>query len=228
MRILAAAILTVAAIATSSARGDERDNCLGGDETAASIIACERLLEQWPNDLALLHRLAWLHLARNEEGPAEQAYRRLIELEPDNPQAHFEYAAALATMWNYRMAEPAIREAIALRPEHLQSYILAAVIYEGLGDPIQAFSMHLQLAHRGSRIGMFDAAQDFDFGRGTPPDPKRAKRWYLAAAEAGHILAMTKLAEGLELGLFDEDPDSVAAETWRTRAILERGPMPGD
>jgi TPR repeat protein len=187
--------------------------------------SCEAALEAQGDDREVLRHLAWVMLSHNMEEESIRLFHRLVQLDPQDAEAHFQLAAAQATLFNYAQAEEAVRTALRLRPDHLPSHRLAGIVYEYLGLDELAFSTHLTLARAGLRTGMYDLAQDFHYGRGTARDGLRARNWYEAAAEKGHVAAMDMLAKGHKVGVFGE-PDDAAAKAWRERAEEARGYWP--
>ncbi|MDX1709600.1 MAG: hypothetical protein R3316_00510 [Rhodovibrionaceae bacterium] len=221
--------LARAASAETSAHAAEADpkaraKCLATKSLEATPF-CEAALTARADDRGVLKHYAWVMLSHNMEESSIRLFQRLVALDPENADAHFQLAAAQATMFNYAQAESAIRTALHLRPHHLPSHRLAGIVYEHLGLDELAFSTHMVLARAGLRTGMFDLAMDFQYGRGTAQDGKRARDWYEAAAAEGHVAAMDMLAEGHRNGLFGE-PDNDAAEAWQQRAKDERGYWP--
>jgi TPR repeat protein len=201
-----------------------RTRCLETEALDAAPF-CEAALAAREDDRQILQHFAWVMLSHNMEESSIRLFERLVQLDPEDPDAYFQLAAAQATMFNYAAAEEAIRTALHLRPDHLPSHRLAGIVYEHLGLDDLAFSTHMVLARAGLRTGMYDLAQDFHYGRGTARDGRRARNWYEAAAAKGHVAAMEMLAEGYAVGLFGE-PDDESAEIWRQRAEDERGYWP--
>jgi TPR repeat protein len=127
-------------------------------------------------------------------------------------------------MWYFIEASPSMHRALALDPRNLLHHRLASIIFEQSGETEAAFAAHLALAEAGVETGMYDLAQDYRDGYGTAADLAAARRWFEAAATAGHVAAMDRLAEGLEAGSFGAPPDPAAAAEWRDAARLARGP----
>jgi TPR repeat protein len=190
---------------------------------ALAVKPCEEALIDDPDDILALKRLGDFYLGNRGEWRAVELYTRRIALEPDNPAAYFDHAAALATMWYFIEASPSMHRALALDPTNLLHHRLASIIFEQSGESEAAFTAHLALAEAGIETGMYDLAQDYRDGYGTPADLAAALLWFEAAAAAGHVAAMDRLAEGLEAGSFGQPPDPEGAAQWRQAAREARG-----
>ncbi len=152
-----AAALGLSLAAVPAAATDWRDLCADPAD-APALAACEGAVLAVPEDEAALRRLAWLLLSSHREPRALELFGRLALSRQDDPEAQFDYAAALATVWNYRAAAEPITRAIRLRGDEPRYYRLAAIIYEQLARPEEAFVFHLRLARMGDRVAMFDLA----------------------------------------------------------------------
>jgi tetratricopeptide (TPR) repeat protein len=191
-------------------------------EPARAVKPCEEALIDDPEDLLALKRLADFYLGNHGEWHAVELYARRIELDPENPEAYFDHAAALATLWYFAEASPSMHQALRLDPDNVMTQRLAAIVFEQSGEAEAAFAAHLALAEAGETIGMYDLAKDYRDGTGTAADPAGALRWFAAAAEGGHVLAMEHLADGLEAGSFGQPADPAAAAAWRAAAKAAR------
>lgn len=191
------------------------------DDCAAAVRAV-------PENLEAQRRLAWLLLSNNREPRALELFGRLAVLEQDNPEAQFDYAAALATVWDYQAAVLPITRAIRLKGDEPRYYRLAAVIYEQLARSDEAFVFHLRLARLGDRIAMYDLASDYAQGRGTEADDAAALHWFEAAAAQDHVGAMEQLAEAYGSGGLGLARDPARAEHWQQRAAAARAGATAD
>lgn len=227
MRMLALVALSSSLALPALAAESWHQRC--ADATPAeSVRPCEEALIDDPNDLLALKRLGDFYLGNSGEWRAIELYSRRILLDPESPEAYFDHAAALATMWYFAEASPSMHQALALDRTNLQHHRLASIIFEQSGELEAAFAAHLALAEAGVEIGMYDLAKDYDDGQGTNKDPAAALRWYRAAAESGHVAAMERLAEGLEAGRFGLPPDPAAAASWREAAKAAKGRYAGE
>lgn len=180
---------------------------------ARVLQPCEEALLDDPHDTLALKRLGDFYLGNHGEWQAVELYERRIDLEPGNPEAWFDHAAALATMWYFADASPSMHRALDLQPDRLLFHRLAAVVFEQSGEAEAAFRAHRALAEGGVETGMYDLARDYHYGRGTEPDAEAAALWYRRAAEAGHVGAMAALAEHLPYGALGP-ADPAEAEQW--------------
>ena len=216
------ALLLLLPFASAVAAESWHERC-AASTPALAVKPCEEALIDNPDDLLALKRLGDFYLGNRGEWRAVQLYTRRIALEPDNPEAYFDHAAALATMWYFAEASPSMHQALALDPANLLHHRLASIVFEQSGETEAAFAAHLALAEAGVETGMYDLAQDYRDGYGTETDLALALHWFQAAAAAGHVAAMDRLAEGLEAGSFGQPPDPDAAAQWRAAARQARG-----
>ncbi len=203
------------------AASDWRDLC-AAPSNAQELASCEGAVLSNMEDLAGVRRLAWVLLSNHREPRALELFGRLATLQSEDPEAQFDYAAALATVWNYQAATEPITRAIRLRGDEPRYYRLGAIIYEQLSRPDDAFVFHLRLARLGDRNAMYDVATDFAGGHGTATDPQAARRWFEAAAELDHVAAMEQLAEAYRDGALDLPRDAARAGYWQERADTAR------
>lgn len=188
-----------------------------------AVKPCEEALIDDPNDILAMKRLGDFYLGNRGEWRAVELYRQRIDLEPENAEAYFDHAVALATLWYFIEASPSMHRALALDPKNLLHHRLASIIFEHSGEREAAFAAHLALAEAGESVGMYDLAKDYRDGSGTAVDLTAARLWFEAAATAGHVAAMDRLAEGLETGSFGQPPDPDGAARWRIAAKEARG-----
>lgn len=192
-----------------------------------AILPCRAALEENRADLESGFKLAWTLLGHNQEAQGIELFRQLAEEHPADRRTHFNLAGALASVSAYKDAKAPIARALDLAAMELEIQKLAAAIYLNTRDYAQAHEMHLKLADAGVRTSMFDLAEDYALGRGVAYDQAKARRWYQAAAEAGHVGAMTVLAAKLESGAFGEPKDPEGAAFWRQQAADAARGLPG-
>jgi len=223
--LLALACLPLAASATAAAE-DWHARCAEAAPTAV-VRPCEEALLDDADDTLAMKRLGDFYLGNHGEWQAVELYARRIRLEPENFEAWFDHAAALATMWYFAEASLSMHGALALQPDNLLAHRLAAIVFERSGETEAAFATHRMLAEAGIETGMYDLAKDYHYGRGIAADGVAARLWYERAAVAGHVGAMAALAEHLPYGaLGPADPG--AAEHWRREADAARRSFAGD
>lgn len=219
-----ALLLALAAMAAPAAASDWRDLCTENLDPPG-LATCEAAVAAtvgMPDEPAARRRLAWALLRNGQEQRGVDLFGELAALRPTDARAQFDSAAALATVWNYRAAAPFITAAVRHGGRDVATYRLAAIIYEQLARPEEAFVFHHRLARLGDSRGMFDLAGDFAGGRGTPSDPEAARAWYERAAGLGHVGAMLALAEAYRSGGLGLPPDETQAAAWEGRAAAER------
>ncbi len=207
--------------AAPGAASDWRDLC-AAPSNPQEVASCEGAVLSNMEDLDGVRRLAWVLLSNHREPRALELFGRLATLQSDDPEAQFDYAAALATVWNYEAATGPITLAIRLRGDEPRYYRLGAIIYEQLSRPDDAFVFHLRLARMGDRTAMYDVATDYAGGHGTAADPEAARRWFEAAAELDHVAAMEQLADAYRDGGLDLPRDAARAGYWQERAEAAR------
>jgi TPR repeat protein len=183
---------------------------------------CAAAVEASPADPAL-RRLYAQSLARaaDYDGAIGQ-YREVTRLAPSDGRAFYEYAWMLAFVRRYAEAAEPIEHAIRLRPDHVESFRAATIIYQIIKRPADVLRTALAGARLGDAISMFDAYECYAAGSGTARDEAEAFRWLERAGEAGHVTAMDKLAEIHLNGGLGRAPDEKKAEDWATRARLAR------
>ncbi|MGF1528048.1 MAG: tetratricopeptide repeat protein, partial [Candidatus Competibacterales bacterium] len=88
------------------------------------------------------------------------------------------------------------------------------------GEYAAAFEVFQTLANRGHIDAQNNLGVLYQTGRGTPPDPLQAARWYRLAAQRGHADAQGNLAALYVQGLGVEK-DLLRAYAWFNRAALQ-------
>lgn len=223
--------LALAAVALTSgpvaAEPDLKAECARHARDGA-YRTCERAVKAAPDDPRLRrHYGISLSHAGGYEKAIEQ-FRKVTELAPNDPVAHFEYAWMLAFVRRYADAIAPIERAIALRPRYRRALSIAAIIYAQADRPKDQYRVVLAAARLGDRIAMFEAYELHRAGAGTAPDDRAAFGWLLRAAEAGHVGAMDRLVPIYLNGGLGQPQDLDAAARWATRARIERfGRMDG-
>jgi TPR repeat protein len=210
-------------LASPSAAQDKSlaERCAAG-AAHGDFRSCAAAVEAAPAD-AGLRRLYAQSLARaaDYDGSIGQ-YREVTRLTPGDGRAFYEYAWMLAFVRRYAEAVEPIERAVRLRPDHVESFRAATIIYQIIKRPEDVLRMALAGAKLGDSISMFDAYECYAAGRGTAKDEAEAFRWLERAAEAGHVTAMDKLAEIYLNGGLGRAPDEKMAEDWATKARVAR------
>ncbi|MBI1778920.1 MAG: sel1 repeat family protein [Proteobacteria bacterium] len=222
LSLLAAAALVFAPLSAAPAQAESlKEACLAASPSGG-IAICERAVEADPNDAASLRALGFAFLSLGEAEPSFAAYRRLLELAPEDWSAHFDAAAAYATFSRYDRAVAPALEAVRRNPAALAPNRLALLILQALRRDADAFPMLLKAAELGDDTAMVDLARAFERGEGIGADPRLALAWLERAAAADNALAIVRLAEVYEEGELGVAPDSAKAEAFARRAWLQR------
>ncbi|HSE77019.1 MAG TPA: hypothetical protein VLG66_03375 [Alphaproteobacteria bacterium] len=183
--------------------------------------ACTRAVTDNPDDLDSRRNLAAAYLAVNDLENTDRVHREIIALIPDDPHAYYDYAAALSTFFEYKLAMEPIRAALRLAPDDLPTLRLAAIIFEQAKSYRDAFAAAHAGAEHGEVLLMFDTAVYYQRGLGTPVDPTAARLWFERAANAGHVAAMEILGKIYREGRDGAPVDAARAEYWEKRAADE-------
>lgn len=183
---------------------------------------CEKAVKAAPRD-PRVRRHFGLSLARAGvyQSSIEQ-YRKVTELVPNDPVAHFEYAWMLAFVRRYADSVPPMEKAIALKPDYRRALFIASIIYAQLDRQKDRLRVVLAGARLGDRIAMFDAYEMHLNGLGTEKQPAVAFDWLRRAAMAGHVGAMDRLVNVYLNGTLGQPQNLKAAARWATRARTER------
>ena len=193
------------------------------DHAVGSIAApgpvCDRSVVQVQSAYILSRR----HLARalidaGDIHGAAVEYGLVVQEQPDDATAWFDYAAALANDYRFREAAAASEMAMNLDPTNLQAIKIAVIAFERSERYADALTSSYRLAATGDRIAMNDIAEAFLYGRGVAENPHEAVLWFERAASAGHFGAMDRLAHIHQMGLYGREPDAKLAAQWSKRA----------
>jgi len=158
------------------------------DDVAA---ACERLLQDTPDDVPAWYNLAVAEHARGRREAAGEAYRRMLALTPADPRAHAGHGAVLRELGQGARAEESLRTALRLDPGLGEArFQLGLLLLEGgrLDEALASFDAVLaqQPAHTGAhfyravccealgRIG--DAAAGYERALAGAPNLAEARR----------------------------------------------------
>lgn len=202
------------------AESDDAAKCaLGARE--GDFQACVRAIAHDPTDLASRRNLALAYLSINSYEECDRTHREIIALTPDDPRAHYDYAAALATFFEFSRAAEPIRVALRLAPDDLTIIRLAATIFEQAREYREAFAAMRIGAEHGEMLMMFDLAVYYQRGLGTPPNPEAARTWFERAAASGHVGAMEALARIFAEGRDGAPRDPTRSDYWSKRSKTE-------
>lgn len=104
----------------------------------------EPFATQFPNDIVLLSMLG---AANSELGRLDQAivhYRRSLELKPDYPEGHFNFANVLKDRGDLQEAEAGYARAIKLRPDYAEAHYNLGVLLQDRDDVDSARAAYLK------------------------------------------------------------------------------------
>ena len=159
-----------------------------------------------------------LELLRAEHYDASIAvYEEIIAHTPDDPQSHYDLAAALSFVQRYEEAAEPIRASIRLDPENLKAQEMAALIFLKLRWFEDAFAATLKSAELGEPTAMYSLVNMYEQGLGVEASPDKAVQWAIRAAEHGHLGAMALLSEIYRTGRLGRKVDAARADAWANR-----------
>ncbi len=210
-----AALLLLAGPALAS---DWAERCEAGKQSDAPA-ACERALEERPDDPQILRRLgnAYFHADRFLE--SHQAYQAALRLAPKDAGLHYEYASLLVLVNEYAEGVREAEIAVRIAPNHVQSWSLLATCYRYMKQPQAALKAIRRAAELGDRREAYTLAHYHATGQdGVARDPVQEARWLERAAQAGHVVAMEELSQLYAEGRPGLAPNSDKSRYWHKRA----------
>ena len=210
-----ALLLALAAVAAPSAFAaeDDRSKCFAG-----SVRACSAAVDAAPADVELRRRAAKVFLGERWDDDAVVNLMAVARLRPDDPTAHGDLAAALATLNRFTEAVAPIERALALGADDLETLQLAAIAFRAGKRWSDLVRADLRAAAKGDRLAMYELAELYETGTGVAADLGAAYDWLARAAGAGHIGAMDRLAEIHREGLLGRPKDPALAAFWQKKA----------
>ncbi|MGE0735795.1 MAG: tetratricopeptide repeat protein [Alphaproteobacteria bacterium] len=219
-RLVTAAALVMALCWPAGAQTPAETCRTGLGRTA--VDACKAAIQSEPANIELRRALARAFSRNADYGGAAETYRDITLVAPQDPRGFYEYAAYLAFVRRYTDAVDPAEKAMALRPDNLPAYRLAAIVYSMVERPTDAFRVSLEAAKLGDSISMYEVAEYYADGTGTKVDPRRALEWMEKAAISGHVTAMDRMTEIYLDGKLGAPVDGKKAELWATRAYKAR------
>lgn len=169
-----------------------------GDVEAAAL-AYERALDNAPERVATLYRLAETELSLDRPERARELFERCLALQPGFAGGHFGLGRTALSVENYRAAVEHLEEALEIEPSATKIHHPLGLAYRGLGDLDRA-AAHLQ------RPGSVDVrlvdpvvAELSFLGKGSH---SRLRRGLSALASGSIELAVREFEAALE-----DDPD---------------------
>lgn len=107
-------------------------------EPGEAIPLLERAIKVDMNFAKAVHALGKAYASVGDYHRARRAFRHLVKLEANDPEAHVLYAAAAVQCDRMDEARDALSKAIKIDPEFTPAYRYAAQLYERLGDEEKA------------------------------------------------------------------------------------------
>jgi len=214
-----AALACLLLLSQPALAADWLERCEAGIK-AGDAAACERALEQKPDDPEILRRLgnAYFHADRFLE--SHRAYQAALRAAPNDAGLHYEYASLLVLINEYHEGVREAEAAVKLAPDHRLSWALLATCYRMMKRPDQAIKATQRAASLGDRREAYTLAHAYGDGSdGLRRDPKQEARWLERAALAGHVAAMDDLAELFAKGRPGIPADTAKSRYWHERAM---------
>ena len=216
-RIACAALLGTIFVATSGAVLAESDDARTCARSAreGDIQACVRAIARDPSDIESRRNLALAYLSVNSYEECDRTHREIIALTPDDPQAYYDHAAALATFFEFKRPAEPIRIALRLAPDdpraHYDHAAALATFFE-FKRAVEPIRVALRLAPDDLAIvrlaaTIFEQAHEY----------RAAFAAMLIGAEHGEMLLMFDVAVYYQRGL-GTPADPEAARSWFERA----------
>ena len=107
-------------------------------EPGEAIPLLEKAIKVDMNFARAVHALGKAYASVGDYHRARRAFRHLVKLEANDPEAHVLYAAAAVQCDRMDEARDALSKAIKIDPEFTPAYRYAAQLYERLGDEEKA------------------------------------------------------------------------------------------
>lgn len=222
MRRAALALAAAAALMAGPAVADDLGLRCVAQAESGNYRLCEQAAAAAPQDVRVRRAFARALLIGGATNRAVFEYDHVTRLAPDDPQAHFDLAAALGALDFFEDAEQPLERALALKPDFHDAHRLAVILHQRLKRWDRALSHSLVLAEAGDSTAMHDVSLAYEFGRGTAQSDSEALAWLVRAAEAGHVGAADRLTHIYLEGLLGVRPDEQAALAWAAKARAAR------
>lgn len=215
----AATLAALLLLAGPAAASDWLQRCEAGKHSGETA-ACERALEEKPDDPQILRRLgnAYFHADRFLE--SHEAYQAALRLAPKDAGLHYEYASLLVLVNEYHEGVREAEIAVHIAPDHRASWSLLATCYRYMNQPQAALKATRRAAELGDRREAYALAHYHATGKeGAARNPQQEMRWLERAALAGHVEAMEDLSQLYAQGRPGIAPNSDKSRYWHKRAM---------
>jgi len=187
-----------------------------------AIAACEAAIKADPDSIALRHRLGFAYLEADLFAESIKALKYVTTRWPNDWQGQFDLASVYGFLQAYPSAVAPIEAAMRLQPDHIETLMLATIIFRNVRRDDTVFRIALRAAALGERRAMFMTAYHYEYGVGVKMDMAQARHWVERAAVAGHVAAMDQMAKGYMNGEMGFTRDRQKAEHWAARAKQAR------
>jgi tetratricopeptide (TPR) repeat protein len=193
-----------------------------GDDWAEALRKYQRAVDLFGDRFTAPRlRLGAALLDQGRVAEAEAQFRRVLDLEPGNPLAHLQLARVHFGRGDLKECLAHLRHATQAPFTRKAAHVLAAAVYERLGDP-KASTRERELAlELPDDVPMPDPVVD------EIDDLKRGRLARLQRAE--ELLASGRIPEGVQWlrDLVQDYPDSSQAWLRLGRALLQQGDLAG-
>ncbi len=102
------------------------------------LAAAETTQSAFPNDPQVVEQLGVAQLATGAAKEALETFKRMVRLQPENPNALMRVASVEATLKDYDAAIDTLHKALVMHPEQVQAWGALAQVYIAAGRPEKA------------------------------------------------------------------------------------------
>lgn len=180
--------------------------------------SCQKAVEENARDIQSRRNLARAFIVIGDDRRALRTHEDITRFAPDDPMSHFHYGTTAGTLRYYGVAVEALRQAIRLKPDFVEAYLVLSIALEKLGQVPEALSAKLKAAELGDMTAMYEVAEAYAAGLVGAPDERKALKWMERAAMLGHIEAMDRMVEIYREGRWGEERNPRKAAEWSQRA----------
>jgi len=116
------------------------------------IQELESMVERHAGDSSLLRRIAEWYLKLGDPASAERYFARVLEIDKDAPQAHFNLGLAVARKGDHPAAIPHFRKALELDPDYVRARAELAAALEHTGQIAEALAEYKRLTELAPQV----------------------------------------------------------------------------